>query len=100
MAADVAPTTWALVAYVVVVPTLFTYLTNAWALRFASSATVAIYVYIQPTIAAVLAWYFLDEQPSGRLVVAALLVFAGIWVVTRAPAVVPVDGASPATPPP
>ena len=81
----VSAATWAWAGYVVLVPTIFTYLTNAWALRWASTSTVAIYIYVQPTIAALLAWRFLDEEPSARLGIAVLLVFAGIWVVTRAP---------------
>jgi drug/metabolite transporter (DMT)-like permease len=86
-APSVSASTWGWVGYAIVVPTIFTYLTNAWALRWASTSTVAIYIYVQPTIAALLAWHFLDEEPSARLLVAALLVFAGIWIVTRAPAV-------------
>lgn len=85
--------TWAWVGYAILFPTIFTYLTNAWALRWATTSTVAIYIYIQPTIAALLAWRFLGEEPNARLLVAALLVFAGIWVVTRAPAAV-VEAAS------
>lgn len=85
-ASQVPNETWLSTLYVIAVPTIFTYLANAWALRFASSSTVAIWIFIQPTIAAVLAWYFLDEAPSYRLLVAAVLVIAGIVIVTRAPA--------------
>lgn len=85
-APSVSASTWAWVGYAILVPTIFTYLTNAWALRWATTSTVAIYIYIQPTIAALLAWRFLGEEPNARLLIAALLVFAGIWVVTRAPA--------------
>lgn len=75
--------TWGWVLYAVLVPTIFTYLANAWALRFATTSTVAIWIFIQPTIAALLAWRFLDEQPSARLLVAAVLVILGITIVTR-----------------
>ncbi|UJR78985.1 DMT family transporter [Sandaracinus amylolyticus] len=75
--------TWWLVLYVVLVPTVFTYLANAWALRFASSSMVAIYIYVQPLFAASLAWTFLDEMPSPRVLGTGLAVFAGIWLVTR-----------------
>jgi drug/metabolite transporter (DMT)-like permease len=88
-APHVSASTWGWVGYAILVPTIFTYLTNAWALRWASTSTVAIYIYIQPTIAALLAWHFLGEEPNARLLVAALLVFAGIWVVTRTPVIVP-----------
>jgi drug/metabolite transporter (DMT)-like permease len=75
--------TWALLAYAVLVPTVFTYLASAWALEHAPSSTVATYVFAQPPVAAVLAWIVLGEVPSARLAVAAVLVFAGIWLVTR-----------------
>ncbi len=82
-ASAVPSTTWMWVAYAVAIPTIFTYLANAWALRFASSSTVAIWIFIQPTIAALLAWRYLEEEPSARLLIAALLVIAGITIVTR-----------------
>lgn len=75
--------TWWLVLYVVLVPTVFTYLANAWALRFARSSVVAIYIYVQPVIAAILAWVFLGETVGPRVLVTVASVFAGIWLVTR-----------------
>ncbi len=75
---------WLLVAYVVLVPTVCTYLGNAWALRRAPASLVATYVYVQPTVAALLAWALLGEEPSLRIVIAAAAVFAGIRLVTQA----------------
>jgi drug/metabolite transporter (DMT)-like permease len=80
---------WWLALYVVLVPTVFTYLANAWALRFASSSVVAIYIYVQPPVAVLLTWLFLGELPSPRVYVTIAAVFAGIWLVTR-----PAAGAS------
>lgn len=75
---------WALVLYVVLVATVFTYLANAWALRFARPSLVATYIFLQPIVAACLAWLVLDEQPSARLAVAGLLVALGVGLVVRA----------------
>jgi drug/metabolite transporter (DMT)-like permease len=75
--------TWALAFYIVLVPTVFTYITNAWALKHASPSTVAVWIYAQPTFAAVMAWFFLDEALTPRLLSAAALVFAGIGLVAR-----------------
>lgn len=88
---------WALVAYVVLVATVFTYLANAWALRFAPSALVATYIFVQPIVAAVLAWALLDEVPSVRLGGAALLVAAGVVLVIRTPPVRPEPAVTPPT---
>nr|MDQ3036917.1 DMT family transporter [Myxococcota bacterium] len=82
-APSLSPGTWALVIFIVLVPTVFTYLANAWALRFATSSMVAIYIYLQPVVAAILAWFFLGEIVSSRVLVTAALVFTGIWLVTR-----------------
>lgn len=85
-----------LLLYIVLVPTVFTYLTNAWALRFASSSVVAVWIYAQPTVAAALAWWLLGEVPTVRLGIATLLVFAGIAIVARRPATpAPVLGSPP-----
>jgi drug/metabolite transporter (DMT)-like permease len=82
-APSIEPWIWALVIYVVAVPTVFTYLANAWALRFVTSSIVAIYIYVQPVFAALLAWLFLDETVSPRVLVTAAMVFAGIWLASR-----------------
>ncbi len=74
---------WLLTLYVVLVATVFTYLANAWALRFVNASTVAVYIYVQPVVAALLAWIFLDEIASPRLLVTAVAVFVGVWLVSR-----------------
>jgi len=94
---------WTLVVYVVLVATVFTYLANAWALRFASSAVVATYIFVQPIVASCLAWAVLDEVPSARLGLAAALVAAGVLVVIRGrlvrPAPAPPEQPTALTPP-
>lgn len=80
-AADLGASTWWLVAYVVLVTTVFTYLANAWALRYAPSAVVATYIFVQPVVAALLAWAVLSEEPSARLAGAATLVGVGVALV-------------------
>ncbi len=82
-AAAITPRTWALVAWVVLVATIFTYLVNGWALRYAKPSVVAIYIYLQPVAASVLAVILLGERITPRVIVAAILVFAGIYLVTR-----------------
>lgn len=79
----VQPLIWLGVTHVVLVATVFTYLVNAWALKHAPPSVVAIYIYLQPVGATALAVIFLDEVVTPRLVVAAVLVFAGIYLVTR-----------------
>jgi len=73
---------WLLLLYVLAVPTLLTYLLNAWALRYASSSTVAIFIYLQPIVGLALAVTVLDEQLGLRAGLGTLAVFFGIALVT------------------
>lgn len=84
-APQATPKAWLLVAFLVLVPTLFTYLLNAWALRLAPSSLVAIYIYVQPIATALFNILLGRGRPSSNVVVAALLVFVGIALVTRKP---------------
>ena len=70
-------------AYIVLVPTVGAYYLNAWALGRVAPSTVAVYIYLQPLIAFSLAPLLLGEKLSWRTLVAALLIFAGVLVVTR-----------------
>lgn len=83
-ASDVTAGGWLLVLFIVLVATVFTYLVNAWALGRAPASIVAIYIYLQPVAAAVLAVLLLDETLTSRVILAAALVFIGIALATRA----------------
>ncbi len=74
---------WAAVASVVIGATFLAYLLNNIALRYASPAIVGIYIYFQPLVAAVVALYFGKEELTPVKVIAALLIFAGVFLVSR-----------------
>ena len=74
---------WLRIAYIILVPTVAAYYLNAWALARVSPSTVATYIYLQPLIAFGLAPLFLGERLSTRTVIACLLIFAGVGLVTR-----------------
>jgi len=80
----VSAATWLAVAYIILIPTVFAYYLNAWALEHVSASTVAVYVYLQPLIAFAVAPLVLgaDEQWGPRTYVAAALIFAGVAFVT------------------
>ena len=73
--------TWALLGYIVLFPSVGTYLFNAWALARVESSQVAIYIYLQPLLGAALAAWLLGERPTVGTVCGGLLIFAGIWLV-------------------
>jgi drug/metabolite transporter (DMT)-like permease len=76
---------WGWVGYIVVGPTIFTYLLNIWALRRASSNMVAIFIYLQPLLTAAVAPLLLrGESITTRAVAAAGAIFAGLATVILA----------------
>jgi drug/metabolite transporter (DMT)-like permease len=79
--AAVSPATWLLAAYVIIGPTVVAYLLNTWALgRGADASTTALYAYVQPAVIAPMAGLALGERPTVRIVVATVIIFAGIYV--------------------
>lgn len=74
-----APAWWAL-AFLVLGPTIGAYGLNIYALRFVPPSTVALWIYIQPPVAAALAIPLLGEQPTPVLFVAGALTFLGMWL--------------------
>jgi drug/metabolite transporter (DMT)-like permease len=81
---------WLAVLYIIVFPTAGAYFLNGWALARVSPSTVAVYIYLQPLIAFAAAPFVLGESLSYHTVIASLLIFAGVLVVTRRKAVAPV----------
>lgn len=73
---------WTSIAYIILVPTVGAYYLNAWALTRLAPSIVSVYIYMQPLIAFGLAPLILGEQVSSRTLVACLLIFAGVAVVT------------------
>lgn len=74
---------WLFVAALVLFPTILAYYFNAWALARVEPSVVAVYIYLQPLFGFVSAIVFLGERFTARLLTSALLVFAGVYLVTR-----------------
>jgi drug/metabolite transporter (DMT)-like permease len=81
--AAVPGSVWVLAALIVVFPTVLTYFLNYWALARVDSSLVALFIYLQPIIAAALSAALLAEPVTGRLLVSSLFVFAGVFVATQ-----------------
>lgn len=81
------PRGWGFVLYILALPTIVAYLINAWALGRSSATLVTVYIYLQPLLAALLAWAQLGMGISDRAWIAAVLILAGLGVVSsRQPA--------------
>ncbi len=74
---------WLAILYIIILPTAGAYYLNSWALARVPPSTVAVYIYLQPLIAFVVAPLILGESLSFHAVIASLLIFAGVLVVTR-----------------
>ena len=74
---------WLLVFYIAIVATLTPYLLNAWALARVNPSTVAVFIYLQPLIGFFTAIVFLDEKLDFKAIAAAILIFAGLYLVTK-----------------
>jgi len=80
----VPPGAWLSLAFVIAGPTIAAYLLNAWALAHTDSSLVAAYTYLQPVLTVLLAAMFLGERIRVAAVVAGVLIFAGVWLASRA----------------
>lgn len=58
--------------------TVLTYFLSMWALAHTHSSSVAIFVYIQPAVASLLAWLWLGQALNLRTILSGLLIFLGM----------------------
>jgi drug/metabolite transporter (DMT)-like permease len=82
---SIPPRTWGLGAFIVLFPTVGAYYLTYWALARVESSTVALFVYLQPVIAAALSALVLGERPTVRVLAGAALVFLGVYVAVAHP---------------
>lgn len=77
------PRTIAAMLYLSVAGSLIAYSAYIYAIQHLPLQLVSLYAYINPMIAVALGTLLLDEPISARIVVAAVLVLAGTWIVGR-----------------
>jgi drug/metabolite transporter (DMT)-like permease len=75
--------TWSCVVYIALFPTVGTYFLNLFALQKVPASLVAIYIYVQPIVGALMAAAALGERPSASTYIGGALIGSGIWLVTR-----------------
>ena len=68
------------VIYTILGATLLTYYLNNLVLRYASPVQVALFIYLQPIIAGLFGWYFLEEEISLRTFICFLLILSGVVI--------------------
>jgi drug/metabolite transporter (DMT)-like permease len=75
---------WAWAAFAILFATVGAYMLNSWALKRVDSSQVALFIYVQPIIAAALAVILLGERITSALVISAALIFTGVFVAMTA----------------
>ncbi len=96
MLAAIDASGWSSIIYIVAVPTVVAYYLLSAALKDVPPSTVAVYIYLQPLIAFLIAPAVLGEAFTMRTAIAAALVFGGVAITTsrrrqRAPAVTEIE---------
>src|SRR5690349_21276792 len=71
---------WLAIAWIIALPTVAAYYLNVWAMQHVESSTVSTFVYLQPIMTAIMAFFILGERPSTRIIPSAILIAAGVAV--------------------
>lgn len=74
---------WLFLGGLVLFPTILAYYWNTWALARVEPSTVVAYVYFQPLIGVLAATIFLSEKLTIHLAVAAVMIFVGVYLVSK-----------------
>jgi drug/metabolite transporter (DMT)-like permease len=77
-----SPTTWLFLFLLGLVPQCIGHTSYNWSLRFLPATMVATLTLGEPVLASLLAWWLLGERPSAGMLPGAILVAAGILLVT------------------
>jgi len=80
-----ATSAWWSLAFIIAFPTVISYLLAMVGLARVRASTTAIYVYSQPLIAGIASWLVFGEEPTAAMLIAAVALFIGIWLVARRP---------------
>lgn len=76
-------TDYSLLTLIVIGGTFCAYLFNVFGIKILGASTAGAYIYSQPFFAAVIAMIFLHEQLSVYKIIAAIFIFAGVYLATK-----------------
>ncbi len=74
---------WLSVVYIVLFTTIFAYFLNVWALKYVNPTVVSYYIYLQPVFASLIAFMFLKENHEPSMILFALMIFIGVYLVGK-----------------
>ncbi|MBL6990849.1 MAG: DMT family transporter [Bacteriovoracaceae bacterium] len=70
-------------SYAIIGATILTYLLSNWALAYVDSEKVALFIYLQPIIANILAWTYLGEAVTLQSIISCLLIMLGLFLALK-----------------
>lgn len=70
-------------AYLTTIGSIVAFSAYVWLLGHAPISKVATYAYVNPVVAVLLGWWLLDEEITGRILVAAAIIVASVAVIVR-----------------
>jgi len=74
---------WASVAFIILLNTFVAYLLINYALKTVTASSVSFFTYLQPVIASVMSVSLGKEMITWPKVIAALLIFTGVYIINR-----------------
>lgn len=74
---------WYSLLYVVLGTTFLAYLLTIYGLKYLTATAVGFYIYIQPLVAVLIGWVVYNQSPGWVRLVAAVLIFWGVYLVNR-----------------
>lgn len=80
---DFPPNIWWGLVFVVVGTTFLAYLFNIYALKTVNPSTVSFYIYLQPLLASLVAILLGKDQIQAHMIISALLIFTGVYLVSK-----------------
>ncbi len=70
-------------SFIVIFGTFLAYVFNVYGLRWLGAGVTGSYIYTQPIFAAIVAMFVLNEQLTMEMVLAGILIFSGVYLVSR-----------------
>lgn len=74
--------TYLAMGYLIFIGSFLGYSSYNWLMRNASPALVSTYAYVNPVVAIILGWLFLNESLSGRTLTASAIILTGVVLIT------------------
>lgn len=70
-------------AFIVIGTTFLAYLLNAWGLQHVNASVVSVYIYLQPILAVVFAFFIRGDKLTIEKIILSLFIFTGVYLVSK-----------------